>query len=148
MNTWSLFFAWVCLAAWLVMAAPAPAQTPAVPGTPAAKPAAIASPKSGQVLTDDQIAALLTEWTNEKNQGKLFFSSSFGPASVSPSARQKYAKSGKIPLTIVCQIVEVKEVRGKKVSMRLGGRAHLYILDPDGKVFENKSVSLDKMCPS
>ena len=31
---------------------------------------------------------------------------------------------------------------------RESGNSHLYIMDPDGKVIEKKTVSLDKMCPS
>lgn len=102
----------------------------------------------GNVLSDDQIAAFLTEWTDAKTQAKLVFQASFGMRSVSPEEKPKYVKSGKIPVRLSCILSEIKEVDGKKLAKRTSGTARFYILDPDGNIIIKKSLSLDKMCAS
>jgi len=114
------------------------------PGLTNGKPAG-----NNNILAEDQIAELLTEWTDEKTGARLVFNSSFGVRTVSPQEKRKYVKSGKIPVRITCSLEEVKEVNGKQLAKRVsGGSARFYIMDADGKVIEKKSVALDKMCPS
>ncbi len=141
-----------CLAALLFTGAPAPAQAPAAAPPPAAspfaKPSLATKPSPGLILTSNQLAALLTTANDEKSQTQLQFTSAFGVRNVSPDEKRKLAKAGKIPLSITCQLLEIKNVKGQQLARRLGGRAHFYIQDADGKVVVNKSESLDKMCPS
>lgn len=103
---------------------------------------------SGADLTEEQIASMKTEWTDEKSNVKVHFSARFGAATVPAELKKKYSKSGKIPIRITCDLVESREVAGKPVAKRLGGSAHLYIKDSDGKVVLKKTVPLEKMCPS
>lgn len=101
------------------------------------------------LLSEEQIAALQTDWTNPKTGDKLQFQASFGVRNLTPQEKTRYAKSGKIPYRITCALYEIKDVGGKKRLMRVnGGTARFYITDPDGKVVEKKSMPLDKMCPS
>lgn len=149
MNATLKFIPWLCLAVCFGLAVPGLSPAQLAPSNAAsAAGGAQEIPKAGKTLTDEQIAALLTEWIDPKTQAKLLFSASFGIAGLTPSARAKYVKSGKIPLQIVCQLIEVKEAKGKTLAMRLSGSAHFYILDPDGKTIEKKTVALDKMCSS
>jgi len=144
---------WFCLAVFLFTATSALSREKADEQQPTAnapvKPSLTTrKPTRGKVLTEDQIAALLTEWTNEKTGAKLVFHSSFGVREVKPKKKRKYVKSGKIPVRITCNLSEIKEVKGKKLAKRVsGGRAYFYIMDPDGKVIVKKSLSLAKMCP-
>ena len=140
----------ICLAVFLLSAGAAFSQdkTEAPAKTPVKKLSSVGGATGGNVLTDDQIAALLTEWTDEKTDAKLQFSASFGVRNVPADEKRKYVKSGKIPIRITCELDEVKEVKGKKMYKRQSGNSHLYILDSDGKIVDRKTVSLDKMCPS
>ncbi|MBU4247388.1 MAG: hypothetical protein KKG09_09340 [Verrucomicrobia bacterium] len=153
MNTSTKLITWSCLAVFLMTTAPAFSQQQANDQRPASNaPIAIriesARPSASNVLTEDQIAALLTDSTDEKSKAQLQFSASFGLRTVTPKENKKFIKSGKIPIYINCQLVEIKEINGKKLTKRMGGTAHFYIQDSDGNVIVNKALSLDKMCPS
>ena len=101
------------------------------------------------LLSEEQIAALQSEWTNPKTGDKLQFQASFGVRNLTPQEKTRYAKSGKVPYRITCALYEIKESNGKKFLKRVsGGTARFYITDPGGKVVEKKSMPLDKMCPS
>ena len=152
MKTAIKFIFYFCMTFFLVMAAtvfsqekadeqPAPTNGPGIKVT--------ATRAAAGILAEDQIAALLTEWTNEKTGIKLVFQASFEVRTVTPQEKSKYIKSGKIPIRITCELREVKESNGKKLAKRVnGGMARFYIMDPDGKVIDKKSMPLDKMCPS
>lgn len=99
-------------------------------------------------LSEEQIAAFITEWNNDKGNEKIIFNASFGVRSLSVEEKRKYQKSGKIPLRLTADLSQVKDVHGKKLSERMTGTAHFYILDPAGQIIEKKSMSLAKMCPS
>ena len=153
METALKIVSWFCLAFFLFTAAPTLSQENADEQQPTTnapvKPGLTTVKRMGEVLTEDQIDALLTEWTNEKTGTKLIFQSSFGVRTVTPQEKRKYVKSGKIPVNLTCALYEVKESNGKKLFKRVnGGTARFYIMDPDGNVIVNKSLSLDKMCPS
>ncbi|MDD5677440.1 MAG: hypothetical protein PHW60_05535 [Kiritimatiellae bacterium] len=154
MVTARKIFSWFCLAFFLLAATPALSQNntdvqPSATTAPVKPVLSTARSAGDQVLTEDQIADLLTEWTNEKTGAKLMFQSSFGLRTVTPQEKRKYVKSGKIPIRITCELFEIKESNGKKLAKRMtSGSARFYIMDSDGKVIEKKSVSLDKMCPS
>lgn len=153
MKTALKIIAWFCLAVFLFPAATVLSQentgeqqpaagAPAKPGLTTVKP-------TGGTLTDEQIAALLPEWTDEKTGNKLVFQASFSVRSLPPQEKRRYVKSGKIPARLTCELLEVKEVNGKMLAKRVtNGMARFYIMDPDGKVIDKKSISLDKMCPS
>jgi len=101
------------------------------------------------LLSEEQIAALQTDWTNPKTGDKLQFQASFGVRNLTPQEKTRYAKSGKVPYRITCALYEIKDIGGKKRLMRVnGGTARFYITDPGGQVIEKKSMPLDKMCPS
>ena len=155
MKTVIKFISWFCLAMFLFTAASVFSQEKAEEQQPATnapvKPGLTIKKPAGDkdVLTEDQIADLLPEWTNEKTGTKLVFQSSFEARTVTPQEKRKYVKSGKIPIRIICELLEVKEVNGKNMAKRVsGGTVRFYIMDPDGKVIDKKSIPLDKMCPS
>ena len=112
------------------------------------KPAGLSGPTGGNVLTDDQLAALKKDATDEKTGATYSFGADFGSRSVEPPEQRKYAKSGKIPIRITCSFTETKKVGGKALTRRLSGSSHIYIMDSDGKVVFKKTFPLDKMCPS
>lgn len=149
MKAATQFISCFCLALFLFSAAPAPAQEQANDKAAAPNKSTESSPPTaGSILTSNQIAALLTQATDEKTQVQLVFKAAFSQRNVSAEEKKRLVKSGKIPLVITCELDEFKEVQGKKLGKRLGGMARLYILDADGKVVTKQSIPLDKMCPS
>ncbi len=98
--------------------------------------------------TEEQIAEMKTEWTDDKRKSRLHFAAGFSKAAINEQEKKKYEKSGKIPIRITADFVEIKEVGGKEVSKRLGGSIKLCVKDSDGKVLIRKSVPVEKMCPS
>ncbi|MEI6809348.1 MAG: hypothetical protein WCN95_11560 [bacterium] len=110
--------------------------------------AAPISALSGDGLSDAQIAVLKTEWADDKKKTRMQFSASFGASAVTPEEKKKYARSGKIPIRVTADLIEIKEISGKNVAKRLDGSIHLYVKDSDGKVVAKKSIPLEKMCPS
>jgi hypothetical protein len=112
------------------------------------KPVGLSGPTGGNVLTDDQLAALKKDATDEKTGATYSFAADFGTRSVEPPEQRKYAKSGRIPIRITCSFTETKTVGGKALTRRLSGSSHIYIMDSDGKVVFKKTFPLDKMCPS
>jgi len=154
MGTSIKFVSCFCLAVFFCAATAAVSQENADEQQPATKAAVkpdlpAGKPIGDKVLTDDQIAALLTEWTNEKTEAKIVFQSSFGVRAVTPQEKRQYVKSGKIPVRLTCELLEIKESNGKKLAKRVGGgTVRFYLMDSDGKVIVKKSLSIDKMCPS
>ena len=112
------------------------------------KPAGLSGPAGGNVLTDEQLAALKKDFTDDKTDTTYSFNADFGTRSVEPPEQRKYAKSGRIPIRITCSFTETKKVGGKALTRRLSGSSHIYIIDSDGKVVFKKTFPLDKMCPS
>lgn len=102
----------------------------------------------GGTLTDSQIAALKTEWKDKDGKTKVQFTASLGMAPMKPEEKQKYATSGKIPIRLTADLLEIKEVNGKNLFKRLNGSIHMYVKDADGKVVLKKSIPVEKMCPS
>lgn len=123
------------------------AQGNSAAGTSAAKPATVGFNDLGP-LTDDQIASLQTEWTDEKTKRQFVFTASFGPQTLKSEDKARYQKMGRIPYRLTADLMEAKETDGKKLYKRVEGSAKFYILDPAGKVVEKRSSSLAKMCPS
>jgi hypothetical protein len=120
---------------------------PATPEQPAKKPSSTMT-KPG-TLSEKAIEELQTEWTSDKNGQKIVFNGSFSGRKLTQAAeKKKFEKSGKIPIRITAELLDVKQVNGKNMSKRLPGTARFFITDPDGKVVITESGSLDKMCPS
>jgi hypothetical protein len=135
----------------LTAARPAWAEPPAI--NPPVKPGPATNlppskPTAGKVLTEAQLDALVTQWSDEKTGVKLEFEADFTVRKLTDEQKKRYAKSGKIPLKITCQLMEIKDANGKKLAKRMSGTAHMYVLDSNDKAVEHRSVSLDKMCPS
>ena len=102
----------------------------------------------GDILTDEQVASLLTKWTDKKTRASWEFTSSFERRSVS-AAEKGNVQSGKIPIRITCSLDKSKVgFMGDRVYMRESGTASFYIMDSEGKVVIRQSMPLDKMCPS
>ncbi len=131
-----------CAATLVAAAVAVHAQAPAAPESAGRKN------DKDQLLSAEQVGALLAEWTDDKPGVKLQFQASFGVRTVSPQEKRHYVKSGKIPARLTCELYEVKTVRERKLLRRMGGTAQFYILDSDGVVIARKSLALDKMCPS
>jgi hypothetical protein len=106
-------------------------------------------PVPAGTLSDDQVAALKTSYTDVKKKKSWRWSGSFGMKSLTAKERAKLQKfKRKIPFRITAALYEEKEVRGKKVSKRQSGSCKIYITDASGKVVLKRSQSLNKMCPS
>ena len=106
-------------------------------------------PVPAGTLSDDQVAALKTSYTDVKKKKSWRWSGYFRMKSLTAKEKAKLQKSkGKIPFRITAALYEEKEVRGKKVSKRESGTCRIYITDASGKVVQKRSQSLNKMCPS
>lgn len=100
-------------------------------------------------LSDEEVAALKTQWTDEDSGKSYTFYGSFDYPKLSDSDKRKYSKSEKIPIRITTTLYEIKEVRGKKQSMRMNGNCEFYVINEEtGDMVFKKKVSLAKMCPS
>jgi len=115
---------------------------------PVKKVSSTGGPTGGNNLTDEQIASLITEGTDEKMGTKLQFQASFGVRNLPANEKKKYIKSGKVPFRVTCSLYEIGNINGRQSMKRLNGKAHINITDSTGKVIEKKTVPLDKMCPS
>lgn len=113
----------------------------------ASKGLAAAQPAGGG-LSDDEISKLATEWTNPKNGNKLVFTASIETQKLSGRDREKFVKSGKVPIRIIATLYETKIDKGKTLYMRESGTCHIRLTNSDGKAVLSETVSLDKMCPS
>ena len=102
----------------------------------------------GEALTDNELETLKAEWTDEKSGKRLVFQAGCGVRKVDAQEKKKYAKSGKVPIRVTADFLEIKTDKGKQIAARVSGTGHVYILDSSGKAVLAKSVSLDKLCPS
>ncbi len=142
---------WFCLAIWIVMSSMAFSQAngeqyplKSDPNKPALK-----TKKAGELLSDEQIAALLTERTNEKTGTKIIFQAQFGMRNLTQHEKKKYIQSGKIPVRLTCDLYESKKMGGRMVTKRLSNKTvRFYILDAEKNILDYKALSIDKMCPS
>lgn len=122
--------------------------------TSTSTPKAPTGPVSNILLTDEEIAALQTQWTDPKNpKHTMSFHASLSPVRFDPKKDKndisRYAKSGKVPIKIYATLLETKEKGGKPVSMRnTEGKAYFYLLDDTGKLALKESASLGKLCAS
>ncbi len=102
-------------------------------------------------MTDEQVAELKTEYFNEKSERTFKFTSGFAQLRLDPkkakSKISKYKASGKVPIRITAELVEMRVYKGKNVSKRANGTARIYVLDTEGKIVLKKSMSLSVMCP-
>lgn len=102
-------------------------------------------------MTEEQVAELMTEYTDDSS-GRIYkFTAGFAQMRLDPkkdkSKITKYQKSGEVPFRLTCELTETKEYKGKMLSKRVDGTARIYILDSEGKVIDKKSTSLSVLCP-
>jgi hypothetical protein len=99
------------------------------------------------ILTDEQIAALKIERSDDKGR-KYVFHGGMGLRTLTDQEKKRYRKSGEVPFRITMELLEVKEVKGRQVGERQQGTARFYVLDSEGSVVAKGTESLAKMCPS
>lgn len=105
--------------------------------------------KKPGVLTDEDIAAFKTSFTDEKTNKKYAFICSFSQRQPATEfEKKKYERNGKVPFRITCELMQIKEVKGKEVGFLESGTASIMLQDSEGKVLLTETRSLDKMCPS
>jgi len=129
------------------LAGVAPADAPAVKSSMAVK-AAPASRAAGDTLTEEEIAALKTEWRDERGRG-MNIEATFTLDDVrAKEEASRFSKSGKVPVRITVALYETRESGGREVRRLLPGRCRLYVQDSEGNLVFKATENLDKMCPS
>ena len=110
-----------------------------------------AKPKAEEgVLTDEQIASLKTEWTSPETKKVYKLGSCWLRPERPKTAVQmmKHKKNGTVPVRICYALYEIKELGGRKRSIRQTGQCHLLVKNAEGKVVIKQTADLSKMCPS
>lgn len=110
---------------------------------------AIKKPAPAGTLSDEQIAGLKTEWKDDKGKTFTFNGSLSVNLGLDKSKLEKFRKSGKVPVRVLCSFYEMKVDNGKTLSKRIDtGDAKFYVMDFEGTIIFKESESLAKMCPS
>ena len=104
--------------------------------------------RTGNTLTEEQIAGLQRESTEEKSGEKIQFNFSFAQTRLDEKELKKWDPKDGIKYRLTCELVRSKTVKGKTVGERLGGSAKFYLTDESGTTVMAKSQSLDSMCPT
>lgn len=104
--------------------------------------------RTGNTLTEEQIAGLKQESSDEKPGETLQFRSSFSQVPLDAKELKKWEPKDGIKYRVTCELLRVKTVKGKATSERLGGSSKFYLTDDSGAVVMSKSQSLDSMCPT
>jgi hypothetical protein len=126
--------------------------TKAQPNAPASKMRTLVTSGSagGAIPTEEEIAAFVSEYKETENSKEsLSLSVHIGVPKLLPEQRKKYERSKKVPYQLTADLIKTKEVNGKKVSLRTtDGKCNVAILNESGKVIEQSSVNLIKLCAS
>lgn len=107
------------------------------------------SVNTSMVLTEAQVAALKSEFTDEKNGSKYQFVAS--AALDKTSSKNRNWKEGKgLDVKITASCYKAKDLGGGRFQRTLetSGSCLFYLLDEGGKPVLTKSKSLDSMCPT
>lgn len=104
--------------------------------------------RTGNTLTEEQIAGLKQESSDEKPGETLQFRCSFTQVALDAKELKKWEPKDGIKYRVTGELVRSKTVKGKTASERLGGSAKFYLMDESGTVVMSKSQSLDSMCPT
>ncbi len=105
-------------------------------------------PAASGTLSDEDVAALKQNHTDEKKNTSWQWSGSFSQERLNTKDAERAKKLKRIPIRITGALYEIKEVKGKKTSKRKSGTCWIFITDADGKIVQKTSKSLSKMCPS
>ena len=98
----------------------------------------------GGILSDDEIAALVTESTDEKSGDQLVFTAFFEKKRMTDDNEiRKYSKSGRVPFRVAAKLAETIKGQKKRVT---GTMCHFYVLDADGKQIVKRTVAVESMC--
>ncbi len=102
---------------------------------------------SSGLLSDEEIAAMVTQTTDERNGDQVKFQSWFQRKSLTAQndsdAIRKYAKSGRVPYRVAAKLEEIIDGKTKRDQ---GTRCHFYIIDSEGKILVKRSLPLSSMC--
>jgi hypothetical protein len=112
---------------------------------PASAPAAVSTEG---LLSDAEIAALQTEWTDTKTGARASFQADFLVPAVSSEELDAFQKSGKVPFRITVQFQEIREENGGRITNPLTQTVTFYLLDADGRLLLKESASSCALCPS
>ena len=108
------------------------------------------SSAGGAIPTAEEIQAFVQEYKETENsKDSLSLSAHLGVRKIVPEQRKKYERSKKVPYQLTVDLIKTKEVNGKKMATRVtDGKCNVAILDETGKVVEQSSENLIKLCAS
>ena len=127
-------------------------STKAQPNAPASKMRTLATSGSAgaAIPTEEEIAAFVSEYKETENSKESLSLSVFiRVPKLPPEQRKKFERTKKIPYQLTADLIKIKEVNGKKMSMRVtDGKCNFAILDDTGKAVKQSSENLIKLCAS
>jgi hypothetical protein len=98
---------------------------------------------AAKVLSDLELKAMLTTWTDPASGTRYVLSAT---ATAREQLLPQDLKKGKIPYRITAALYAFG--KGQKYPKMEEGTAVMYLTDASGRPVESKEVSLAKMCPS
>lgn len=101
------------------------------------------------VLSKEDVAALVTQVPGQRDGETVNFMATFGPQeNLNRRDRARHVAAGTIPFRITADYVLLRTADNRTLRQRLPGTVHVYVMDAEGNIVANESMQVERMCPT